>query len=236
MACGDKKRFNCGDGKTYAACTIFEGELPAWSELDTCVDINETTQELYDKTTEILAALDLTDLADTCIEIDKEGVVVTLKSFADTILRELTALKCPETTPLTTADIDITNFELDLKCLVTDCGDDITKLSEALQALITKYCDEDSVAQTLINSGAVSLINKNTLVQTTTASALTLAAGREGQTKFIKMTVDGGDAVIGCPTLQGGTSITLNDLGDFIQLYFAGGKWNIIVNSGCTIA
>lgn len=96
--------------------------------------------------------------------------------------------------------------------------------------------DVPEATQTLTGAGAVSVAVKNTLLVTTGANALTLAAGYEGQEKFIKMKTDGGDGTLTPNSLQGGTTITFNDAGDFWMGKYLDGKWNTIVNSGCTIA
>lgn len=90
--------------------------------------------------------------------------------------------------------------------------------------------------QTLTGAGAVNLTTYNTLLVTTAADALTLAAGTEGLHKFIRMKTDGGDGTLTVTNLQGGTTITFDDAGDFVELYYLDGKWHIIVNSGCTVA
>lgn len=93
-----------------------------------------------------------------------------------------------------------------------------------------------SGTQTLTGAGAVDILNANTLLVTTGANALTLANGAEGQDKMIKMKTDGGDGTLTPTSLQGGTTITFNDAGDFVYLRFLDGKWNILANSGCTVA
>ena len=90
--------------------------------------------------------------------------------------------------------------------------------------------------QTLTGAGAVNLTTFSTLLVTTGANALTLAAGDEGQFKFIRMKTDGGDGTLTVTNLQGGTTITFNDAGDFVFLFYQDAKWHIIVNSGCTVA
>lgn len=90
--------------------------------------------------------------------------------------------------------------------------------------------------QTLTGAGAINLTTYATLVVTTGANALTLAAGADGQKKFIKMKTDGGDGTLTPNALQDGTTITFNDAGDFVELVYLDGKWNIIANSGATVA
>jgi hypothetical protein len=90
--------------------------------------------------------------------------------------------------------------------------------------------------QTLTGAGAVNLTTYTTLLVTTGANALTLAAGAEGQHKFIRMKTDAGDGTLTVTNLQGGTTLTFNDAGDFVELYYVDAKWHIIVNSGATLA
>lgn len=90
--------------------------------------------------------------------------------------------------------------------------------------------------QTLTDTGAVNLTTYTTLLVTTGAATSTLAAGAEGQFKFIRMKTDGGDQVCTVTNLEGGTTITFNDAGDFVHLLYQDAKWNILTNSGCTVA
>lgn len=90
--------------------------------------------------------------------------------------------------------------------------------------------------QTLTGPGAVNLTTYSTLLVTTGTDALTLAAGAEGQFKFIKLKTDGGDGTLTVTNLQGGTTITFDDEGDFVHLFYQDAKWNILANSGCTVA
>jgi hypothetical protein len=93
-----------------------------------------------------------------------------------------------------------------------------------------------NVPQVLSAAGAVDLVSKATIVTSIAAYAATLAAGFDGQTKLIKFKTDGGDVTLTPSALQGGTTITFNDAGDFVYLMFLDGKWNILTNSGATIA
>lgn len=90
--------------------------------------------------------------------------------------------------------------------------------------------------QTLTGPGAINLTTHTTLVVTTGTDALTLAAGAEGQFKFIRMKTDGGDGTITVTNLQGGTTITMDDEGDSVYLLYQDAKWNILTNNGCAVA
>jgi hypothetical protein len=95
---------------------------------------------------------------------------------------------------------------------------------------------DSGTAQTLTGAGAVNLTTYTTLVVTTGANALTLAAGNEGQQKFIRLKTDGGDGTLTVTNGQGFTTITFNDAGDFVFLFYRDGAWHILTNSGCTVA
>jgi len=95
---------------------------------------------------------------------------------------------------------------------------------------------QSGTPQTLTGAGAVNLTTYSTLLVTTGANALTLAAGSEGQFKFIRMKTDGGDGTLTVTNLEGGTTVTFNDAGDFVYMLYQDGKWHILTNSGCAIA
>ena len=115
----------------------------------------------------------------------------------------------------------------------TITGYSVTSTPDAISVLAN---GNQPGTQTLTGAGAVNLTQYNTVLVTTGANALTLAAGTEGQYKFIRMKTDGGDGTLTVTNFQGGTTITFNDAGDFVLLYYLDSKWHIIVNSGCTVA
>lgn len=91
--------------------------------------------------------------------------------------------------------------------------------------------------QTLTGAGAVDVTNETTLLVTTGANALTLAAGTfEGQRKVVKMKTDGGDGTLTVTNFKDGTTITFNDINDVVELIYADAKWQLISNSGATVA
>ena len=91
---------------------------------------------------------------------------------------------------------------------------------------------------TRAEAGAVSLTTLTTMVTTTGARAISLAAGTNGQIKIITMTVDGGDATLTPANglLGGATTITFNDVGDTVVLVYTSPKWAVVSNNGTTIA
>lgn len=87
--------------------------------------------------------------------------------------------------------------------------------------------------------GAIPVTNYLTTVGTDAGGdAFTLADGTTvGQQKSIKMVVDGGgDAVITPANLAGGTTITMQDSGDYVLLVWSGTEWVVVDNGGAIIA
>ena len=97
--------------------------------------------------------------------------------------------------------------------------------------------DLKTSVQTLSGAGAIDVVTGVTEVTTTAADALTLANGTVGQIKIIVMKADGGDGTITPVTFAGGTTITMNDVGDSVMLTYATTiGWVLVANNGCTIA
>lgn len=84
--------------------------------------------------------------------------------------------------------------------------------------------------------GALDPLKAVSRLTTTGAATATLANGVEGNFKSLHMVADGGDLVITVANLQGGTTITLNDVNDFVVLQFVSGKWRVVTDTGATIA
>ena len=75
-----------------------------------------------------------------------------------------------------------------------------------------------------------------TNITTTGSATISLADGVQGQIKQFVMITDGGDAVL-TPSNRGGfANITVNDVGDTVNLLFSNNKWYIIASYGVTIA
>ena len=90
-------------------------------------------------------------------------------------------------------------------------------------------------------TGAVSVTHAITTMATAAASAYTLANGTVGQTKYLVLITDGGDAVItvATPGMPGtDTTITFDTVGDACTLLFidATSGWAVIGNNGVVIA
>ena len=138
--CGsNQKKFNCGGTKQNASCVFYEIDLPEFSELEDCVTIEETTEELYNTTKNILDSMNMEQLDESCITYPKTTVdgkqVVTLIS----VLNEHQKRLCAEDTNNSTTTVDLT--QIDLKCLATECDSEVKSLNQVIQLLIDKYCE-----------------------------------------------------------------------------------------------
>ncbi len=90
-------------------------------------------------------------------------------------------------------------------------------------------------SQSLSAAGAVSLALPETEITTIAATAYILAAGVNGQSKWIGMVANGGNATITVTNGSGFTAIVLDDVGQCIELKYKADKWWIGANNGATI-
>ena len=103
---------------------------------------------------------------------------------------------------------------------------------------IPTYIGLKQTAQTLSAGGAASVTTAVTLVDATSGTvAVTLADGTDGQIKTIIDTASSGtNAITITPTnLRGGTTITLNAVGETVLLLFKNSKWNVIGGHGYSL-
>ena len=118
-------------------------------------------------------------------------------------------------------------------------GASSTLVSKVSADILTNktLADLKTSVQTLSGAGAIDVVTGVTEVTTTAADALTLADGVVGQIKIIVMKADGGDGTITPATFAGGTTITMNDVGDSVMLTYATTiGWVLIANNGFTVA
>lgn len=90
--------------------------------------------------------------------------------------------------------------------------------------------------QDISGPGAVNVTSQTTAITTTGADAFTLADGTEGQTKFIYMVVDGGNATITPTNLLGFATITFDNVGDSVILIFSNGSWAVLGGNAAALA
>lgn len=112
-------------------------------------------------------------------------------------------------------------------------------------AEIDQICDASASADTRTGAGAISIDKAYTSLVTTAADALTLAAPGASsipRIKVIHMTTDGGDGTLASTNIvgqsAGTTSITFNDVGDYLVLAAIPGlnKWAVVKEGGVTAA
>ena len=87
---------------------------------------------------------------------------------------------------------------------------------------------------------AISPVNRlvKIAVSGTTSTAMTLAAGQEGQLLTLVMTAIGtgsSDAVVTAPLFSTNTTLTFNALGDSITLVSLSGEWYVVSNNSVTV-
>jgi hypothetical protein len=79
MTCYKKNKHACGT-KNYATCIEYQGTLPEFSVLEDCVDLEETTEELYTLIGEIKEEIYVTAVT-SCETLPVEKTVKTLIQF-----------------------------------------------------------------------------------------------------------------------------------------------------------
>jgi hypothetical protein len=101
----------------------------------------------------------------------------------------------------------------------------------------------NSTSQSITGDGststAITLTEPVTEVNATSAAApCTLADGANGQIKIIlNVSTSGTNAVTITPAnLRGGSTITLNAVGESVQCIFKNSNWNVIGGNGFTVA
>lgn len=137
-SCRDNKlKYNCGV-KHNARCVFYDGTIPEFSELEDCVTIEETTEELYEHVQEIEDSIDLSELGKNCIdysEFQKEKDLKVKEAF-QTLEKEICLLIEKEEDGCC---IDIE--KLDLKCLVDPCNNIINNQTQLMQVIIDQLCE-----------------------------------------------------------------------------------------------
>ena len=141
--CSNKISHTCGS-TNYATCISYETELPPFSELTDCVDLDQTTTELYNLVGEIKEETDLSELGDACLEYlldenDKIVVKNVLLKFEEEICNLKEELELVKNRQI--CSIPITECLPDLGCLALPCDTSITTLGDWMLAVQTKLCE-----------------------------------------------------------------------------------------------
>jgi len=137
MACQEKTGIRCK--KSFAACTNYEGTTNENSTLiqDTCISIEETTQDIYNQ----LEQINLSALGDSCLDYVEEDGKLYVKNVLLKFEEEICTLKNQVQTLQTTAVLDtpLTNFNF--QCLQGVCDNNIITLGDLLNSIVTRLCD-----------------------------------------------------------------------------------------------
>lgn len=132
-------KHTCGS-KSEAACTYYRLDVPADSSLinEDCVTIEETTEELYNITTQINTELDFSNLGDLSIEYNEATPNnPTAKEVAEAFEREIDGLKTAQSDRITDiCNLPIEDCDLDLQTLVDSCNVQPSTFKDILQTLI----------------------------------------------------------------------------------------------------
>ena len=98
----------------------------------------------------------------------------------------------------------------------------------------------DASSEDVADAAAISLSVKHSYFTTAAAETATLAAGIDGQVKYLSMAGDSGDMVVTVTNAgwkaSGTGTITFDDIGDGCTLKYTNSKWYCVGNNGTTMA
>jgi hypothetical protein len=139
--CNNRVKQTCGS-TNYATCISYETELPTFSELEDCVDLDQTTTELYSLVGGIKEEIDLSELGKNCLdyltdENDKIVVKNVLLKFEEKICELEEKINTLETTAV--CDLSISSCNIDWGTLADQCGEQPQTLAQAIQLLANQH-------------------------------------------------------------------------------------------------
>lgn len=128
----------CGK-PTYAECVTYETAIPPSSDIsdEPCPSLEQTTEDLYDRTESLLDATNLEELGNDCLVYAEKSVKEVLLVHEEeicTIKTEIDDLKSQYL-----CDISLYDCELDYGTLVDSCGTQPQTLKDLLQILIDQH-------------------------------------------------------------------------------------------------
>ena len=140
--CNNSVKQTCGS-TTYATCVSYESELPEFSELGDCVDLEQTTAELYELVGTIKEETDLSELGNSCLDYlldDNDKIIVknVLLKFEEKICELQDRILELEERPLCSLPIGDC---VDTLCLEDACSNTITTFGEWMNAVTVKICE-----------------------------------------------------------------------------------------------
>jgi hypothetical protein len=141
----DKVKYTCSGEVQYATCVRYEGTVNSQSSLnnDSCLDLGQTTLDIYTQIGSILDDMSTANLGDRCLNYTLENAKLKIKNVLIKHEEEICDLKEEINTLKTTAvcDLDITDCNLDFNGLVDACGNTPTKLGEVLNLIFSKITE-----------------------------------------------------------------------------------------------
>lgn len=137
-----KLKYTCSGQTQYATCVKYEGDVNSQSSLvnEDCLDLDQTTEDIYEQIEKLQNASDLSDLGEGCLSYVQEEGKTIVKNVLLKYEEEICALKLEVEKLKTTAicDMDITDCNLNFHGLVDECGEQPKKLKEVLQLILTE--------------------------------------------------------------------------------------------------
>lgn len=147
MNCNKKIKYTCGN-KIPSTCVFYDLEetIPEFSNLhgESCIVIEETTQDLYELIKSIKLSTDLDNFDKGCLDIDKvtDPYDKKEKYLIKDILAALRDKVCNDSSNSSEEqNIDWILNNLDYKCLVLPCDAKPKNLFQFLQLLIDYICN-----------------------------------------------------------------------------------------------
>lgn len=144
MSCNKKIKYTCGT-KVPSTCVFYDKPIPKFSNLkdESCIVIEETTEDLYKLIESIKLSTDLKDFDKGCLDINKVNDPYNGKNVY--LIKDiLTALKnkaCSDSSNGSEfQNIEFILENLDYKCLVLPCDTKPKNLLQFFQLIINYMC------------------------------------------------------------------------------------------------
>lgn len=141
MGCGNKVKETCGD-VIYATCVDYEGTLGDNTKItDSCVTIEETTEDLYAITDEIISNLDTSGLGNLCLTYPTTGGNVLPKTVLEVYEEKICEFEQKFTDLNDLENLDISSWNVNFGCLEDSCNQPVLTLGGFAQAVTDAICD-----------------------------------------------------------------------------------------------
>jgi len=136
MGCGGKVT---GCSKTSSSCVVYEGGLPSWTNLSVgCATLDDVVSNMYSEIGKLQNATNI-ELLNTCLDY---GGDFSLSNVVGVLDGEVCGLKSFQNS-VESGILDISNWNIDLKCLEGECAHNIQTIKDLIQALVNKVCPNE---------------------------------------------------------------------------------------------